>query len=135
MAISAATLVWLRRKPASVAAGFRYLLVHVVGGLILLAGIVLYISHPETTSMAFSKMQPFAAGTRDPGLARPGDRPGGSTGREALVVAGTTHWDSGGLRGTPGRASLLGERAQGRGEMSLYHRDLVLGSLLSALPD
>src|SRR2546428_9026599 len=33
MAVSAVLLVWLRRKPAAVAAGFRYLLVHVFGGL------------------------------------------------------------------------------------------------------
>lgn len=62
MAVSAATLVWLRRKPSSVAAGFRYLLVHVVGGLFLLAGIVIHLSRPEITSLAFVEMQPFAAG-------------------------------------------------------------------------
>src|ERR1700730_3411325 len=32
MALSAALLIWLRRQPAAVAAGFRYLLVHVFGG-------------------------------------------------------------------------------------------------------
>jgi multicomponent Na+:H+ antiporter subunit D len=42
MAISSALLVWLRRDPVATAAGFRYLLVHITGGLILLAGIVLY---------------------------------------------------------------------------------------------
>ena len=42
MAVSSALLVWQRREPAAVAAGFRYLLVHVVGGLLLLAGIVLH---------------------------------------------------------------------------------------------
>ena len=44
MAISAALLVLLRREPSAVAAGFRYLLVHLFGGLILLAGIVLHWS-------------------------------------------------------------------------------------------
>jgi len=42
MAISSVFLVWLRRDATAVAAGFRYLLVHVFGGLVLLAGIVLY---------------------------------------------------------------------------------------------
>ncbi len=46
--------------------------------------------------------------------------PRGSTGREALVVAGTT------ARFAPN------ERAQDRGEMSLYHRDLVLPIRLAA---
>jgi multicomponent Na+:H+ antiporter subunit D len=58
MALSAALLVWLRRKPAAVAAGFRYLLVHVFGGLCLLAGIVLHWS--QTGSLAFGDMSPHA---------------------------------------------------------------------------
>lgn len=58
MALSAALLVWLRRKPAAVAAGFRYLLVHVFGGLCLLGGIVLYWS--QTGSLTFGNMTPHA---------------------------------------------------------------------------
>ena len=54
MAISSALLVWLRRQPSAVAAGFRYLLVHVFGGLILLAGIVLHWS--QSGSLAFGDM-------------------------------------------------------------------------------
>ncbi len=61
LAISSVLLVWQRRKPAAVAAGFRYLLVHVFGGLVLLAGIVVHWS--ETGSLAFSSMEPFAGGT------------------------------------------------------------------------
>src|SRR6266513_1758475 len=56
MALSAALLVWLRRRPAAVAAGFRYLLVHVFGGLCLLGGIVLHWS--QTGSLTFSAMSP-----------------------------------------------------------------------------
>lgn len=41
MAFSSVFLVWFRREPASLAAGFRYLLVHTAGGLSLLAGIIL----------------------------------------------------------------------------------------------
>ncbi len=60
MALSSALLVWQRREPAAVAAGFRYLLVHVFGGLLLLAGIVLHWS--QTGSLAFVDMEAFAAG-------------------------------------------------------------------------
>ncbi|MCX7722231.1 MAG: Na(+)/H(+) antiporter subunit D [Verrucomicrobiae bacterium] len=41
MAFSSVFLIWYRRTPAALAAGYRYLLVHVVGGGCLLAGIVL----------------------------------------------------------------------------------------------
>ena len=54
MAVSSVLLVWRRREASAVAAGFRYLLVHVVGGLILLAGIVLHWS--QTGSLAFGDM-------------------------------------------------------------------------------
>jgi multicomponent Na+:H+ antiporter subunit D len=58
MAVSAALLVWLRREPAAVAAGFRYLLVHVFGGLCLLGGIALYWS--QTGSVLFGDLSPYA---------------------------------------------------------------------------
>jgi multicomponent Na+:H+ antiporter subunit D len=58
MAVAAVLLVWLHRTPASVAAGFRYLLVHVFGGLCLLAGTVLFWS--QTGSLAFGNMSPYA---------------------------------------------------------------------------
>ncbi len=60
MAVSAALLVWLRRKPEAGAAGFRYLLVHVFGGLCLLGGIVLHWS--DTGSLVFSDLTPYAGG-------------------------------------------------------------------------
>jgi len=58
MAVSAALLVWLRREPAAIAAGFRYLLVHLTGGLCLLGGIALYWS--RTGSLTFGDMSPHA---------------------------------------------------------------------------
>src|SRR5712691_21787 len=58
MMVAAVLLVWLRRTPESVAAGFRYLLVHVFGGLCLLGGTVLYWSH--TGSLTFGDMSPYA---------------------------------------------------------------------------
>jgi len=58
MAVSASLLVWLRRQPEAVAAGFRYLLVHLFGGLCLLGGTVLHWS--QTGSLAFGNMSPYA---------------------------------------------------------------------------
>ena len=54
MAISSVCLVWVRRDASAVAAGFRYLLVHVVGGLLLLAGILLHWA--ATDSLAFDDL-------------------------------------------------------------------------------
>jgi len=42
MAVTSALLVWLRREPEAERAAFRYFLVHVFGGLVLLAGILLH---------------------------------------------------------------------------------------------
>src|SRR5688572_25392501 len=61
MALSAALLVWLRRERRAIAAGFRYLLVHVFGGLCLLGGIVLYWS--QSGSLTFGDMSPYAGST------------------------------------------------------------------------
>ena len=58
MAISSVLLVWKSRESAALAAGFRYLLVHVFGGLLLLAGIVLHWS--QTGSVAFEDMGAFS---------------------------------------------------------------------------
>src|SRR5215472_5616997 len=60
MAISSALLVFRRREPSAVAAGFRYLLVHIFGGLLLLAGILLHWS--QTGSLAFGDMGAASGG-------------------------------------------------------------------------
>jgi len=52
MALSSVFLVWFRGRKESLAAGYRYLLVHMAGGVALLVGIVLH--HHETASFAFS---------------------------------------------------------------------------------
>ena len=55
MAFASVWLIWSRRVQASIEAGYRYLLVHVVGGLVLLAGImILYVT---TGSTRFDVMQ------------------------------------------------------------------------------
>ena len=61
MAVSSALLVWLRRDRAATSAGFRYLLVHVIGGLVLLAGIVVLWS--QTGSLAFDDLGAHSGST------------------------------------------------------------------------
>jgi multicomponent Na+:H+ antiporter subunit D len=58
LAISSVLLILLRRERAALEAGFRYLLVHVFGGLLLLAGIVLYWG--QTGSLAFADMGDYS---------------------------------------------------------------------------
>ena len=41
MAFASTFLIWFRREKRSLAAGYRYLLIHTIGGIILLAGIML----------------------------------------------------------------------------------------------
>ena len=63
MAFSSVFLIWFRRRPESTAAGFRYLLVHVAGGLSLLAGIILHVKATGSTVFgAFDVHHPTAAG-------------------------------------------------------------------------
>ncbi len=51
MTFSAVVLVWSNKTKKSIAAGFRYLLVHITGGLCLLAGIILHVI--DTGSIEF----------------------------------------------------------------------------------
>ncbi|HUU81286.1 MAG TPA: Na(+)/H(+) antiporter subunit D [Acidobacteriota bacterium] len=51
LTVASIFLIWTRRTSASLAAGFRYLLVHAAGGLCLLAGIVLHVN--QTGSIEF----------------------------------------------------------------------------------
>lgn len=51
MAFSSVFLIWFRGRKESLGAGYRYLLVHVAGGVSLLAGIVLH--YHATASLAF----------------------------------------------------------------------------------
>ncbi len=53
LTIGSVFLIWARRTQASLDAGFRYLLVHVVGGLILLAGIVMHVHEKESLAFTF----------------------------------------------------------------------------------
>src|SRR6266571_4192049 len=59
MSIGSVFLVWLRGTPASTAAGFRYFLFHIFGGLFLLAGLLL--RHAALGTFAFTAVAPEAA--------------------------------------------------------------------------
>ena len=53
MAISAVFLIWARKTEAAIRAGWRYLLFHIVGGLCLLAGIILYVAETGSPEFAY----------------------------------------------------------------------------------
>ncbi|MDD2337258.1 MAG: Na(+)/H(+) antiporter subunit D [Geobacteraceae bacterium] len=55
MAFSSVFLIWFRRSRDSVGAGFRYLLVHVTGGVILLGGVILRY-HATGGDLSFGPM-------------------------------------------------------------------------------
>ncbi len=63
MAFSSVLLVWLRGTSRSRSAGFRYILVHTAGGLVLLAGIVLKYS--ITGDLSFQRIVPEVMGLPD----------------------------------------------------------------------
>jgi multicomponent Na+:H+ antiporter subunit D len=56
MAVASTMLILARRSKLSLGAGFRYILIHVLGGLFLLAGIV--ITFNKTGSIAFEHFHP-----------------------------------------------------------------------------
>lgn len=53
MAVASTFLILARRTRSSQAAGLRYILVHVAGGLCLLAGLILYVQRTGTTEFGF----------------------------------------------------------------------------------
>jgi len=55
MAVASVMLIWARREKKSIDAGFRYILVHIVGGLVLLAGILLHVHN--TGSLTVGRIQ------------------------------------------------------------------------------
>ncbi|MDW7712071.1 MAG: Na(+)/H(+) antiporter subunit D [Deferrisomatales bacterium] len=59
MAVASACLIWARRTPEASAAGLRYVLVHLLGGSLLLAGICLQVA--ETGSLAVTAFAPGAS--------------------------------------------------------------------------
>lgn len=54
MAVASVFVIWADRSKRAIDAGFRYLMVHLFGGAVLLAGIVIYAS--QTGSIAFGRL-------------------------------------------------------------------------------
>ncbi len=55
MVVTSVWLIWRRQNPISFSAGFRYLLVHAVGGVLLLAGVVIF--YQTTGSIRFEAFE------------------------------------------------------------------------------
>jgi multicomponent Na+:H+ antiporter subunit D len=60
MAFSSVFLVWIRKERKSTDAGYRYLLMHVFGGLLFFMGMMLY--YGKTGSLLFERILPANAG-------------------------------------------------------------------------
>lgn len=60
MAVSSVYLIWARREPEAERAGMRYLLVHLFGGSVLMAGILTHLA--STGSIEFSALGESTAG-------------------------------------------------------------------------
>jgi multicomponent Na+:H+ antiporter subunit D len=61
MAISATYLIWARKTTASYAAGIRYLLVHLLGGLCLLAGIIMHVHNTGSLEFGYLGLSGMAS--------------------------------------------------------------------------
>lgn len=59
MAVASVFLIWYRKKRQSINAGFRYILVHTTGGLILLGGI--FLRYQAVGDMSFNLLSPDTA--------------------------------------------------------------------------
>jgi multicomponent Na+:H+ antiporter subunit D len=63
MAVASTFLIWYRKKKRSVQAGYRYLMVHVAGGLILLAGI--FLRYKNVHDLSFARIAVEGASVAD----------------------------------------------------------------------
>jgi len=61
MAVGSSLIIWSARSPSAYRASMRYIMVHVLGGVLLMAGIVAHVV--DVGSIAFGPMQPKTLGT------------------------------------------------------------------------
>jgi len=61
MAVGSSLIIWSARSPAAYRASMRYIMIHFLGGVVLMAGIIAHVA--DTGSIAFSPMQPATLGT------------------------------------------------------------------------
>ena len=61
MALASTMVIWSARTPSSWKAGMRYILIHLLGGVILMSGIVAYVNEAQST--LFNSMQATSLST------------------------------------------------------------------------
>lgn len=61
MTFSAVFLLWARRTDRTIAAGFRYVIFHISGSVVLLVGIILYIQEKESADFGFIGLNGLAS--------------------------------------------------------------------------
>ncbi|MBL8658498.1 MAG: Na(+)/H(+) antiporter subunit D [Rhodospirillales bacterium] len=61
MAIASALLIWSAQTPAAFRASLRYLMIHLLGGMVLMVGILTFAT--QTGSIAFNAMRPDGVAT------------------------------------------------------------------------
>ena len=61
MTVGSVFLIWARKTDKSISAGFRYILFHLVGGLLLLAGIIIHVQSGGSTEFGFMGLNGLAS--------------------------------------------------------------------------
>lgn len=61
LALSSVFLIWARRKNVSIAAGFRYLIMQIISGVLLLSGVVCYYHQQHTLVFTHIELNSLAA--------------------------------------------------------------------------
>lgn len=53
MTLGSVFLIWARKTPNAISAGFRYILFHIIGSVILLSGIIIYVVENKTIDVGY----------------------------------------------------------------------------------
>jgi multicomponent Na+:H+ antiporter subunit D len=61
MAVGSSVIIWSARSPAAYRASMRYIMIHLLGGVLLMTGIIAHVA--DTGSIAFAPMQLLTPGT------------------------------------------------------------------------
>ncbi|OGW32428.1 MAG: Na(+)/H(+) antiporter subunit D [Nitrospirae bacterium GWF2_44_13] len=61
MTVSSVLLIWARKTESSLAAGFRYVVVHIIGGVILLFGILMYATEKGSLDLGYIGLDGLAS--------------------------------------------------------------------------
>jgi len=61
MALGSTMVIWAAKTPESYKASMRYLMIHLLGGVVLMVGVIAHVA--DTGSVAFQAMTPHSIGT------------------------------------------------------------------------